>query len=304
MNTKPRPLPQRISWFEGSRLAHRDLADAVEHEARMLELHVRTIHDTWGIAFGLTTALSTDKRSVVVQRGLAYTCRGASVFLVAPTTLPAPLPSVSGVVFDLVITKARQLVGCETPALDCNYNRIPSRATLMWVPVDAKQPCTCDVSDDAVHLGRFTRNGAGLLTGPDNSFRRNVRALVRPHVASGVTRAGALTWNNGTADLIAQVDTSAAGFTTTPVYLASLATSTTWPKGFVAPFVGVTAATPTSFTLHLTFAAQPPAFVPIFAMKAQIDALTFSWVGIESAIGCTDALILITAVLTPLGVTP
>ena len=270
----------------------------------MLELHVRTVHDTWGIAFGLTTALGADKRSVIVQPGLAYTCKGASVFLITPTTIAAPLPSLAGTVFDLVLIKARQLANCDLPALDCNYNRLPSRATLMWIAVGAKQKCTCDVPEDAVHLGRFTRSGTGILGGPDNSFRRTVRGLTRPHVASGVTRAGALTWNNGTADLIAVVDTSAAGFTTTPVYLASLATSTTWAKGFVGPFVNVSSATPTQFTLHLTFSAQPPAFVPIFAMMDQINALTFSWVGVESSIGCTDALILITAVLTPLGVTP
>ncbi|MEO5817968.1 MAG: hypothetical protein ABIT20_22055 [Gemmatimonadaceae bacterium] len=304
MSTKPRAVPQRIAWFEGSRLAHRDLADAVEHEARMLELHVRTVHDTWGIAFGLTTTLSKDLRSVVVQAGLAYTCKGASVFLITPTTIAAPLPTLAGVTFDLLLVKARQLVNCDSPALDCHYGRMPMRATLMWVAVGTKQHCECDVPDDGVHLGRFTRSGAGILAGPDISFRRKVRGLVHPHIASAVTRAGALTWNAGTADLIAQVDTSAGAFTTTPVYLAFIATPTTWPKGFAAPFVNVSAATPTSFTLHLTFATLPPALAPIFAMMAQINALTFSWVGVESAIGCSDALALITAVLTPIGVTP
>jgi hypothetical protein len=304
MTAKPRALPQRIAWFEGSRLARRDLADAVEHEARMLELHVRTVHDTWGIAFGLTTALGKDLRSVVVQPGLAYTCKGASVFVITPTTIPAPLPSIAGTVFDLLLIKARQLTNCESPALDCDYSRIPLRATLAWSVVGANQKCACQVPDDAVHLGRFTRSVTGTLGGPDTSLRRGVRGLVRPHVASGITRSGTLTWNGGTADLIAQVDTSAGGFTTTPVYLASIDTPTTWPKGLVAPLVNVSSSTPTTFTLHLTFAAQPPAFAPIFAMMDEINALTFSWVGVESAIGCTDALILITAVLTPIGVTP
>jgi hypothetical protein len=304
MTSKPRALPQRIAWFEGSRLAHRDLADAVEHEARMLELHVRTLHHTWGIAFGLTTSLSKDLRSVIVQPGLAYTCAGASVFLVTPATIPAPVPSISGTVFDLLLVKARKLTNCETPAVDCNYERIPQRATLIWYAVGAKTKRPCDVPDDAVHLGRFTRSGTSILGGPDNSFRQRVRGLVRPHVGSGVTRSGALEWKDGAADLIAEVDTSGSGFTTTPVYLAAIATPTTWPKGFVGPLVNVSGATPTKFTLHLTFAAQPPVFAPIFAMMDEIKTLTFSWVGVESAIGCTDPLPLILAVLTPIGVTP
>ena len=297
MTAKPRALPQRIAWFEGSRLAHRDLADAVEHEARMLELHVRTVHDTWGIAFGLTTTLSKDSRSVIVQPGLAYTCTGASVFLITATTIAAPPPSVAGTVFDLVLVKARPLSNCEAPAVDCDYIRIPLRATLTWSAVG-------DVPDDGVILGRFTRAGTGTLSGPNTSQRRTVRGLRRPHVASGVTRSGALTWNDGTADLVARVDTSAGGFTITPVYLASIATPTTWPKGFVAPFVSVSDATPTRFTLHLTFAAQPPVFAPIFAMMDEINTLTFSWVGVESIVGCSNPIPIIIAALPPSLLTP
>jgi hypothetical protein len=297
MKRRPRPVPERVAWFEGSRLTHRDLADAIEHEARMLELHVRALHDTYGIAAGLTTALAAGARAVVVQPGLAYTCRGASVLLHAVTTVAAPPPSVAGTVFDLVLVAAAAPSGCVSPPLDCTGARIPARARLVWRALDDDACCDCDVPDDAVQLGRFTRAGTGTLAGPDGSRRRTVRALARPHVASGLTAPGALTWTTGTSDLVAAIDTSAAGFTTTPVYLASIASPTPWTGGLVAPFLSIGQATPTRFNVHLTIAAKPPALVLLFAQLDLAKELSITWTGVESAVGCSGGLPLAAALL-------
>jgi hypothetical protein len=294
---RPRALPERIAWYEGSRLTHRDLADAIEHEARLLELHVRALHDTYGIAAGLTTALAAGARAVVVQPGLAYTCRGASVLLHAVTTIAAPPPSVAGTRFDLVLVAAPVPSGCASPALDCTGARIPARARLRWRSLDDDDRCDCDVPDDAVHLGRFMRSGAGTLAGPDASHRRIVRALARPHVASGRTAPGALTWTTGTSDLVAPIDTSAAGFTTTPVYLASLASPSPWTGGLVAPFLSIGQATPTRFNVHLSIAAKPPALVLLFTQLDLAKELSISWTGVESAVGCSGGLPLAAALL-------
>ena len=297
MKRRPRAVPERIAWFEGSRLTHRDLADAIEHEARMLDLHVRALHDTYGIAIGLTTALAGGARAVVVQPGLAYTCRGASVLLHAVTTIAAPPPSVAGTRFDLVLVAARVPSGCEPPALDCTGVRIPDRARLRWHALDDDDRCDGGIPDDAVHLGRFTRSATGTLAGPDDSRRRTVRALARPHVASGLTAPGALTWTKGASDLVASIDTSAAGFTTTPVYLASIASASAWTGGLVAPFLSVGQATPTRVNVHLSIAAKPPALVILFTQLDLAKELSIAWTGVESAVGCSGGLSLAAGLL-------
>lgn len=283
----PRARPERIAWFEGSRLTRRDLADAIEHEARMLDLHVRATHDTEGIASGLATTLSADGRTVTVQPGLAYSCRGASVLLHAPASIGAPPASTPGARFDLVLVSAAPAPGCGAPALDCTGARIPVHARLRWSAADDGPGCECDVPDDAIHLGRFTRTSGGTLVGPNNEHRRTVRGLVRPHLASGVTAPGALVWQQGSADLFARVDTSAAGFTTAPVYLVSLASPLPWTGNLVAPFLSVGGATPTGFDVHVVIAAKPPALVLLFAQIGLMKELSFSWTGVESAVGCS-----------------
>jgi hypothetical protein len=290
MTRTPRALPQRIEWFEGSRLTHRDLADAIAHEARMLELHVRALHDTWGIAMGLTTAVATGARDVMVQPGLAYGCRGLSLVLYSATTIAAPPPSVAGSLFDLELEAAPALPGCRSPETDCMGTRIPNRDRLCWRAVDDARRCDCDDAGDHVHLGRFVRSAAGTLTGPDNGFRRRVRGLVRPHVVSGLTAPGALTWSQGTSDLVAAIDTSAAGFTTTPVYLATIASPTPWTGALVAPFVSVGQATPTRFNVHVSIAAKAPALVLLFTQLDLVKELSISWTGVENAVGCSGGL--------------
>jgi hypothetical protein len=309
MTTHPRPQPQRIAWFDGSALTHRDLADAIEHEARMLELHVRAVHDTFGIAFGLTTSLSTDRRSVVVQRGLAYTCRGASLVMLQSATIAAPPASMSGAAFDLVLMRATPPAACAIPEVDCAGARIRAHATLQWLSVDdaSTHRCACGAPDDAVHLGRFTRSGHTLST-PDNSPRRGVHAPIRPHVVSGLTRPGALTWKQSNYDLYAEVDTSAGGFTGSPAYFVSIASPLPWSGGLVAPFVSVGQATATHFNVHVMIVAKPPAFSLLFAQIDLLEELSLSWTGVESAVGCSGNSLLTNAgvlnTLTALGATP
>ncbi len=305
MKRRPRAVPERIRWYEGSRLTRRDLAGAIEHEARLLELHVRAAHDTHGVALGLGVALAAGAKAVVVQPGLAYSCRGASVLLHAATTLDAPPMRASGTRFDLLLVAAQSSGACAQPQLDCTGARVRARASLHWRSADDDDArCACDIPDDAIELGRFVRSSAGTLAGPDNTRRRVVRGLVRPHVASGVTAPGALAWAQGASDLVASIDTTAAGFTTTPVYLAQIASPTPWVSGLVAPFVSVGQASPTRFNVHLSIAAKPPSLVLLFAQLDLAKELSIAWTGVESAIGCTGGLPLAASLLagTTLGI--
>ncbi len=102
LSPTPSPALTRVTWAEGSRLTKRDLADAIAHEARMLELHVATMHGAWGIASGLRILIGADLRSVRVSPGSAYTARGEAVVVVDTITVPAPAGA--GATFDLLLS--------------------------------------------------------------------------------------------------------------------------------------------------------------------------------------------------------
>ena len=46
------PNLQRIAYHEGQLLSARDLGDDAAYESRLRGLHVRGLHNTWGVAPG------------------------------------------------------------------------------------------------------------------------------------------------------------------------------------------------------------------------------------------------------------
>lgn len=287
---RPRPVPERVAWFDGSALTHGDLAAAVAHEERMLSLHVAALHDTWGVALGLTVALGTDGRSVLVGPGIAYTARGDALILAAATPAPVFPPGVMAA--DLVISAPTpgDAWPCER-VLDCDGRARRALPTLRWE--------TAATGED-VPLARFARRADGTLAGPDHRERRVARGLLRPHLAHGALGPGALAWSHAAFDFVATVDTRAAGFSTTPRYAAWVAATGAWPNGAVGPFVSVEGATANSFTLRLLFAAPPgtpagggPLALPILERLAAVSVV---WLGAESARGCPPSVFASTVV--------
>lgn len=291
---KPRPVPQRVAWFDGATLSHGDLAAALAHEERMLALHVAALHHTHGVALGLGTALGTDGVSVLVGPGLAYTATGNALMLTMAT--PAPVFPTSVAVADLVISAP--LAGYERACervLDCDGRSRRPVPLLRWIPAEGKG-ATCSPECDAgrlvevVVLGRYVRRPDGSLGGPDTRGRPVARGLLRPHLAQFALGPGALTWSEGAFDFVATVDTSVAGFSTVPRYSVSLSTVGVWPGGVVGPFVAVDSPTATSFVLRLLFAAPPGTppgtGLPAPAILAQLATLSVVWLGAENARGC------------------
>lgn len=295
---RPRPAMQRVQWFTGAELTHRDLADAVAHEARMLALHVAALHDTWGVAPGLTLALSSDQRSVLVGPGVAYTSIGDALVLAKPTPAP-PFPA-TALMADLVIAapNANDAWPCER-LHDCGGQVPRERPSLRWeTAADASNPAALFSATLApgirfgedVPLGRCTRHPDGTLAGPDLQVRRTARGLVRPHVGFGVLAPGTLAWVGTGAELTASVDTSAAGFTLPPRYVVWLTAGDPWPAGVIGPFVSIQSPDTASFTLGLLCAVRSPATLPAAAVRARAAGASVFWIGVESTSGCSPSL--------------
>jgi hypothetical protein len=295
----PRP-PVRVAWVEGAKLRHADLRDAVAHEARMLALHVSAVHRAWGVALGLEVVIDASARDLIVTPGLAYTCAGDA--LVSSDALDPGAPSASGAVgagiaFDLVASRASAVEGapCERLAA-CAGALVRERGiALRWEmagPVAAGDPplaASIRLGDD-VPLARVVRRADGTLAGPDYARRRIARGLGRPHVASGVLAPGALAWREDAHRVVATVDASDRGFTTTPRIFVSITAPATWSASLVGPFVAVERASAASFDVALSAAARGAGVLSPRVLRDVAGSLTLAWTGVEMARGCPPSL--------------
>lgn len=298
-----RPVPplERIVYVPGCDLLRRDLASSVAYEARMLALHIVAVHRTWGVGRGLVALLASDAKSVRVSSGFGFSSRGDPIALSSASTIdapPAPPGAVSRPLFDLVLTRAAgPWEPCETPGT-CTGGvvRFGAQPALAWAfagdaTLDPVPPLGHAARDgDAIPLGRFERASAGTLKGPDNSQRRAARGPVRPFVGSGTAKPGALEWSAGPRSLSAAIDTSSAGFSAVPTYIATLVNDPWSGEQVLGPFISIGGKpTATSFTLQLHFApAGTPAPTEWFAelAKKATEHLTVSWIGLERTVDC------------------
>jgi hypothetical protein len=252
-----------IRFEEGSLLRGADLNDQVRSESRLVELHVEGVHDTWGVATGLRTQLSADRRWVLVTAGRAFDRRGRVVTLGAAATIAAPAVPVPGV---------------PQPAFDLLLDRNGIR----WERAGG-------ATETDIPLGRCIRLGDGSLLAIDRSVRRSVRPLTRPHVGFGITLPGELVWFAASAGLRTIVDTSAAGFTVTPYYFAQVAALPALPTGYLPPFLSLAWFYSGRFSARLTFLTTigRPASLAVAEMLGLAPSIRLAWIGVETLVGCS-----------------
>jgi hypothetical protein len=99
---------ERVRVLRGDLLTARDLAADREGESRLRALHVRAVHDSWGIALGFYPVTSDAGDAILVGPGLAYDACGREIVLEHPTVLDRPttapvVPAGRVSWFDLVI---------------------------------------------------------------------------------------------------------------------------------------------------------------------------------------------------------
>jgi len=320
---------QRIGYFDGQLLTDRDLQDDAAFESRLRGLHVRAMHNTWGVALGFS--VSRIKGNVIeVGPGIAYDCHGREIISARTLNVgPPPAPGqsqASAWYFDLVISYREREPAAGNPAQTCvggAFNPHEERPAWRWRFAgdvngvnggSQARPEELRLGEE-VPLARFVVSTRRQIGQPDFSVRRNAQGLVRPHIA-GDQVEDRLEFSEAQAALTMTVDTSQAGFSQTPHYFARL----TLPgllataedpellrilRLLLGPFVTIRNAQRNSFQLDVRFAlsaaqdfrattvAANPTARLMQLMEEDVSLLTaqVNWVGVESNRGCAPPIL-------------
>lgn len=290
-------MSERILYREGQLLASADLRDEAEGDDRLRAMHVRHQHGTWGIAAGLGVSLSSDSRAVVVAPGYAVDAEGRDLLVPSQRHLAAPLaPDPQRLALVALHERRRRRRPFASPCGGRQTGRLPERAVLIWQPPPA-------VASGTVVLA-VARVEGGVIDPPlERGGRRYARRMTRPRVATGSTE-GRSQWSEwkasgqGALGLQLEVDTSEAGFRTTPLYFVSLAgpasgglpgAGAEWPfkAGTVldSGHLGFVASAQDDRFIFRLAGGDPPFGFPLDADAASEGGWHVCWLGVETAGG-------------------
>jgi hypothetical protein len=285
MKHAPHPL-QRLRYWQGQTLKSDDFKDEAARQAALRWWHNRAIHGAWGRDSGLVPFV--DQEAVRVTAGLAYDCHGRELVLTRPARIQPP-PAKPEVTWALIVQAGKASSGsAASPVLSWERMREPFDPR-RGVPLAA---------------ARF-EDGKLILSEIPVAPTPAVRA---PRLGNGATVHGKTDWRpwarrdlrNPVAGLEVAIDTSAAGFESTPCYFAWLVGNPARRVQRGLLFVSlprVTRETPTGFVFSLwlpftprltdlsavsTFAFVIPSRnegIEIFARRE----LSVCWLGVECA---------------------
>jgi hypothetical protein len=305
---------ERITYRSGQRLDARDMRDDHRRDARLRALHVRHLHDTWGIALGFEvtsvgdslSGASREATGILVGPGYAIDDRGRDLLL--PESVRPALPMADG---RFVLTVAHRedaefqdpsglAVHCFGDALDLRTERV----RFAWRTPDEVR-FGPEVPVIQVTLANGTISGA-----PDVRVRRYTQPFVRPHIDVRLTdegRSGWRDWVEGAPSaqqglgLELDVDTSEAGFLRTPFYFGALQgdfgqgqdpplfEADPWPEGaatFPLEAMGfIATAKADSFTYRILNLHGAPFARNVSAVEAERRGWRIAWCGLEPVKG-------------------
>jgi hypothetical protein len=238
---------EQLRYWQGQLMRSRDFRDQAAIDAQKRWWHNRAIHAIFGVNSGLTVNVTTSGGAfgATVACGLAYDCFGRELILQSERFAPT-LPAG---------TDPLTLVLCYSTA---------TAAQLFWKPTSQVR------IGDGVPLASviFATSGPAL----DAAFRAPLaRAIARPRIATGDTVSGNTPWEAWIDNVIGaggsvtpvtvgvqtHVDSSAAGFTSTPNYFATLQWPSLTPgnESFAAAyFPSIADETSAGFTFRLLMA--------------------------------------------------
>jgi hypothetical protein len=310
---------ERVTYRRGQRLEARDLRDDQRRNARLRELHVRHLHDTWGIALGFdVTAVSNsasgaarNATGVLVGPGYAIDEHGRDLLL--PEAVQPPLPAAQG---RFVLTVAyREDMEFQDPCafpVHC-FGDGPGlrteRVRFAWRTPDEVR------FGPEVPVIQVTVADGAIMGTPDVRVRRYTQPLVRPHIDVRVTnegRSGWRDWVEGAPSaqqelgLELDVDTSEAGFLRTPFYFGVLQgdfsqggdpplfEADPWPQGiasFPLEAIGfIATANVDGFTYRILNVHGAPFLRSVSAVEAERRGWRIAWCGLEPVKGSEPTL--------------
>ena len=317
---------ERSSFFNGQRLFASDLQDVDDFNRQMRWLHNQSLHQP-GIGAGFATSGSKGDREVSIQPGYAIDSDGREIVLTDAVVLA--VPPVAGdrfgapVIFDLTVSYPEgTLPVAETRDGICGAPRgairLREAPVFCWVrlgPAPSYLP-EDEILSAAVTSGRQLRLARAQvlnckLEQPLSlAQRRNARLAAQPYVASDTVAnppwklpdaaEGASAFG---LQLVASIDTTAAGFRTTPCYSAQVLGSREFVfdvKGNSVPrlvdgFVMLLAASKTGFDFAVLVPDSLLANLPPGAgdpdpqsddfkrqlLKQVIEKWRVDWIGVE-----------------------
>jgi hypothetical protein len=298
----------RITYRDGQLLTALDLRDEQRRHDRLRRLHVRYLHDTWGIALGFELRKAEGNRAVVVGPGYAVDSTGRDILLAESIHIRVPtLLDVTPVVLtmryqeDAAFRDRPELAAlCLCGGLDPRHER----PLFAWrLPDEVRFGPEVPLVQVVVE--------AGVIQGElDGRVRRYTQPLVRPYIGWGETEPGRTRWRQEDNDhaLEVVVDTSEVGFTRVPYYFATLQGDFSnrsgeapllepdvWPTGTqptfsLEAFNFITDADREHFRYQI-LTHRPGMFRrAIIASEAESRQWTVAWVGLEPVSGCEPAL--------------
>jgi hypothetical protein len=269
---------ERITWRDGQTLTSSDMRDDQQYNDRLRQLHIRYLHQTWGVVESLNV-IAASTTEVVVTRGYALDIAGRELLLPTVTRLATPPNITASTTMYVVISADLATQTCSAP-LDLSTlcpgvtNPITFQAgTLSWKTVSEVRPGL------DVLLARALVTAGSLASPIDTSVRRRARSLAQPRMWSDATQPGSTGWTDFMTqpfrNMLARVDTSAAGFTATPAYFPRLA-------GTSQPTVSyIRSARANNFTFVVEPAYQQPGGEVLDAATAENRGWNIEWFAVE-----------------------
>jgi hypothetical protein len=313
-----------VRYYQGQLLATQDLRDDVDYEARMRGLHVRALHDVWGIALGYEIIPAISRKSISVTQGMAYDCSGREIVMSATLPLEVPqAPRASNAQawwFDLLIRyedRVEPESGCLVKQTCSEFAPNLARKQLTWrwsyagdAPAPNLKPS--GFADDVrlgeeIPLARVRVTNQGEFAELDLTVRRAARALARPHISGGLVRQGSTTIEGSVWHWTSRIDTTSGGFSSSsPIYFASFldhpwlspgsgfalninALTPDQQRHLLGPFITISAPSRTGFTLDVRMATVNNdifKLIPAPALRSIGLPVAVNWFGIEPSAGC------------------
>jgi hypothetical protein len=321
MNKRDAKALTRVRYHSGQKLSASDLQLSSDRQASLRALHMRALHNTWGIALDFQVSLENDNSELLVQPGLAYDGFGQELILTSQKSFNlSGRNSESQTV--LVVSKADIDAKFESALNFCEQEELHYDLEFSW-----REKNQVRLGRD-IPLAELTFDGNEVFL--DVGLRRYAKPMRRPKIESGTLK---LSWDQWEPKIIENetvalklkqpVDTSIAGFSTELPYYFAQIVDTTYQEGeatkqvfdlgkdgFIVPLLIIDFMEKTStyfqtnrigvgelpaerqhqFQISIYFLHQSKTFEEIYQIIRNRGPIQIAWTGIELNQGCSPSM--------------